>query len=178
MTAQVPSPPARTPFLNGGKDNLSNTWLDWLTKIRNAIAPTRYFSVYKTSNQAITNNVWTKVLWDAGEPNTIGNDFPNNSFHPSVPGYYHLSAFVSVPIHSTTQSTCVALYKNGNAYIWSGAAVSTTATYQTPFLSTVMYLNGSTDYVEVFVYGDWTAPQSLVGDFPGRCRFQGILLQQ
>ena len=74
-------------------------------------------------------------------------------FTPTVAGYYQVSA--SADFGSNGIGACsivsASIYKNGSAYFSSGTAV-TGSSFGSYSPSTVVYLNGTTDYVSVFVF--------------------------
>lgn len=74
-------------------------------------------------------------------------------FTPTVAGYYQVSASADFGANGISACSIVAasIYKNGSAYFSSGTAV-TGSSYGSYSPSTVVYLNGTTDYVSVFVF--------------------------
>ena len=75
----------------------------------------------------------------------------NSRFQPTVPGYYLLMGQVSA---NSTSTALVALYKNGTRYAYgNGLATGTTTRAEGVWL---VYLNGSSDYVELFIYTSGT----------------------
>ena len=132
----------------------------------NGYKPTtvRTFSVKKTSNQSISSNVYTKCTWSS-ENWDIGSDFDlaNSKFQPTVAGYYHL--ILNVRWDGSTNYTrgIVKFYKNGSAYKRIGGHANETANQNyNSNGSALVYLNGSTDYVEVYVY--ITASTAVIGN--------------
>ena len=111
------------------------------------------FSVKKTSNQGISSGVYTKCTWSS-ENWDIGSDFDlaNSKFQPTVAGYYHLTVNVRWDGSTTYTRGIVELYKNGSAYKRVGGHAEGTANQNyNANSSALVYLNGSTDYVEVYV---------------------------
>ena len=110
------------------------------------------FSAYLSSNQSISSATTTKILFDTKEFDT-NNNFASSRFTPTVAGYYQISAAtLCVSAAGTQTSTAIYIYKNGNQYKigsdYSGAANSSSA--QT--ISSLIYMNGSTDYIEIYGY--------------------------
>lgn len=108
------------------------------------------FSAYQSTVQSISNNTFTKVQFQTEEFDTAScyDNATNYRFTPNVAGYYQVSANVTLGGASGVQYTTV--YKNGARYresstIQNGGAINCT-------VSELMYLNGSTDYIEVFCY--------------------------
>ncbi len=114
------------------------------------------FSARNTSTQAITNNTFTKILFDTEDYDT-NNNFASSRFTPTVAGYYLLNAVVGSTGSASVQQMYMMLYKNGSilapafrnmnpstAYSSNGACIVNN--------SMVVSLNGSGDYIELYVY--------------------------
>jgi hypothetical protein len=106
------------------------------------------FSAYASATTSVSNVTFTKVNF-ATENFDTNNNFASSRFTPTVAGYYQISFSVCL---ATSSSTFCSLYKNGSGFVdipgvgISGVIDSTSST------SLVMYLNGTTDYVEVYCY--------------------------
>lgn len=108
------------------------------------------FSAYLSAAQAApTVATWTKVALDSTEFNTAGFDTTNKYFKPPVAGYYQFNALVSFTT-SQTGINSIALYKNGNL-IKQGQTGIASQIYRISY-SGLVYMNGSTDYLELYVY--------------------------
>jgi len=109
------------------------------------------FSAYRSGNQNPSTQVWTKVQFQTEEFDTNSNydNATNYRFTPTVAGYYQVNSIVDVG-GSGLSFTAAAFYKNGSqfknfGYISSSAEVGMCGSH-------LIYLNGTTDYVEVYVY--------------------------
>jgi hypothetical protein len=125
------------------------------------------FRATKTSggNQVIGANVFTKITYPDESWDTNSNyDTSTSRFTPTVAGYYSIIAACAMTSPAGTQFT---LYRNGSFY-----AGSIGAEWQT--LPTVVYLNGSTDYVEVFITNPTGTTVYANGDLS---IFSGVLLR-
>ncbi len=105
------------------------------------------FSAYQNTGQALTLNTFTKISIDTEEFDTNSNyDTTLYRFTPTVAGYYQVNGamqYVNSPI-----SIMVAIYKNGSIFkrgVYSGSSFGAVA-------STLIYMNGTTDYVELYGY--------------------------
>ena len=113
------------------------------------------FFAYPNANQTITANSFTKVQLQSESFDTA-NCFDNTTnyrFTPNVAGYYMFSFAVS-GFNSTTPTRCFAnIYKNGSGSIGvygnDSAITSSACTSTGTFLT---YLNGTTDYIELYAY--------------------------
>lgn len=107
------------------------------------------FYGYNNTNQAApTVSTWTKCDLNSELFDTNSN-FASSRFTPTVAGYYQINATV---VYSTAQvSLCTAgIYKNGNVY-QQGPTQASATVYNLSF-AVLVYLNGSTDYIELYVY--------------------------
>jgi hypothetical protein len=120
------------------------------------------FNAYKSGSSYTTfsSATLTKVALDAELFDTANcfDSVTNNRFTPTVAGYYQINASIETN-YTGTQFTYyqVIIYKNGtgsSANIVSYATTNTGATqvYGTLNPSNLIYFNGTTDYVELYVY--------------------------
>ena len=111
------------------------------------------FSAYLSAAQTgLTNTVWTKVALNTEDFDTANafDSTTNYRFTPQVAGYYQINAGVCGDAATINPNTVFAsIYKNGSGYrstvLYIAAGTNATAN-----ISTVLYLNGSTDYVELY----------------------------
>jgi hypothetical protein len=130
------------------------------------------FSAYRSSTQLITVSTWTKIQFD-GENFDTANCYDNSTnyrFTPTVAGYYQVS--VSGALTGAATYVYFSIAKNGTRII------------TTPFagsggvggcVSALIYCNGSTDYLEGYVFKDGS--YDLVGGTNGYTMFHGCLLR-
>ena len=102
------------------------------------------FSAYASAGTSLTANIWTKISLATEEFDTNSN-FASSRFTPTVAGYYQLNALVESGIGISY--FYVSIYKNGvdekRNSTGNNAATGCEVT-------ALIYLNGSTDYVEVY----------------------------
>lgn len=105
------------------------------------------FSAYSNANQTTTSNVWTKISYQVEEFDTNNNfdSTTNYRFTPTVAGYYQING--SYYSNGGPTRCAIAIYKNGASY----KVADTVATTYAIFISSLVYLNGSTDYVEIYM---------------------------
>lgn len=108
-----------------------------------------------TQSTAVTpaSNTATKITVNTIAYDTNSNfSTANNRFQPTVAGYYQLNGSAVIQGSTGTNLADLAILKNGSAGIQgvlfynAGTVITTTA--QT--VSGILYMNGSTDYVELF----------------------------
>ena len=122
------------------------------------------FSAYLAANQSLTASTFTKVTINTEEfdtascfnntGSTVGG-IPAYAFLPNVAGYYQVNG-LAYPATTVTAITC-AIYKNGTSFK-AGWGTSTSGV-----VSALIYLNGSTDYIECYSYLTGVTP-SLSGN--------------
>jgi len=106
------------------------------------------FSAYQSSAQSISANTFTIINLQT-EVFDTNNNFASNRFTPTVAGYYQINATLSTT--STLGSTIyfnIYIVKNGSAYTLT-QGYPAPSNYFGVTSSTVVYLNGSTDYIEM-----------------------------
>lgn len=115
-------------------------------------APPPAFSVYQSAGQTVPNVTNTKLQFQSKEFDTGGffDNTTNYRFQPTVAGYYELQATGSL-----SGLLYVSIYKNGAEYK-RGQQLTNNATGIAAGIATsasaLVFLNGSTDYVEVWAF--------------------------
>lgn len=109
------------------------------------------FSAYLGSSQTITSTTYTKVQLNTERFDTNNNFDPttNYRFTPTVAGYYQINYSVYGVATVSMTSIIGALYKNGAVYEY-GVIASVTGNQQYS-TSTLVSMNGSTDYLELYI---------------------------
>jgi hypothetical protein len=110
------------------------------------------FSAGQTTLQSIANATFTKIQLQTEEFDTNNNydATTNYRFTPTVAGYYQVNG--SVNLASTAATVIASIWKNGVEFkrgAQSGAAANCGLG---SIASALIYLNGSTDYVELYGY--------------------------
>lgn len=117
------------------------------------------FSASKINDQSVTSGTLTKITFETINFNLDGAYSSSTSrFQPTEEGYYQLN--LSLLCRDTTSVTrCdTAFYKNGSLFLRNSTHLSGTNFSAPSALSTLIYLNGSTDYVEFFGASYGTSP--------------------
>jgi hypothetical protein len=105
------------------------------------------FSVALAGIQTIGASVTTKLVWDTEEYDT-NNNFASSRFTPTVAGYYQLNWSIYNSTASVNQN--ISVYKNGSFYKMTSYMPSTTSTWLMFSSGILIYMNGTTDYVELY----------------------------
>jgi len=117
------------------------------------------FSAYAAGTTSLSNTTWTKITLGTEEFDT-NNNFASNRFTPTVAGYYQISAQVQMGL--ATHPVGVDIYKNGGATGYVLGGFQSGALNANTGISKLLYLNGSTDYVEVYAYQASGSTQTTV----------------
>ena len=119
-----------------------------------------------STSQSFTPSTWTKLQFDSEVFDTDNNydHTTNYRFTPSKAGYYVclLQPFFSVTTASATNQEA-AIRKNGNDELF-GKSIIGGGFYGTQAVSGIIYLNGSTDYIEAYGFSNGGSTVTLVGD--------------
>lgn len=119
----------------------------------NAGAPA--FAAYATSNQTgVSSGTFTKMQFTSEffDTNNCFDSTTNYRFTPTVAGYYQVNGTLCTDTSSVITRTLISLYKNGSSVMRGGDILGGNAVS----LSTVIYMNGSTDYLELYGYATGT----------------------
>ena len=149
-----------------GDSNTSTITLKSGATLTNFPANTPYFFASLSSNQTISDSVYTKVEFNDEEIDSDGNydNSSNYRFTPTTAGKYyvftHMTFYSSV--NENINGVGVQIYKNGTRYINSDATHHThqPTRYQS-FSAGIIDFNGSSDYVEAFAYVDVTSSATI-----------------
>ena len=155
--------------------NIASSGVNAGIQVAPLAAPT--FSAYLNTNQALSSGTATKVQCNTKEWDTAScyDNATNYRFTPNVAGYYQVSGGI------TPQGDCyawVAVYKNGSLwkYIFDSYNASASGTnVRKAFGSCMVFLNGSTDYIEL--YATIGSSENIQGSNNALTYFQGSLIR-
>jgi len=124
------------------------------------------FSAYLSAGQSINSSEYTKVLFNT-ELFDTNNNFASSRFTPTVAGYYQVNLMTVG--QTVTSAVFSAIYKNGSAYKQIGFSVAS------PYVlvSCIVYLNGTTDYIEGYTYMTGTSPIVSTISYFDACMIRG-----
>jgi hypothetical protein len=108
------------------------------------------FSAYQNSATSLTNNTQTKLLFGVEQFDTNSN-FASSTFTPGVAGYYQVNGKAAFSTN-TTNSRWVSLYKNGSKVADIAWTVGNGTNFAECGGSYLIYMNGTTDYLELYAY--------------------------
>ena len=137
------------------------------------------FSAERTTSQSFSQNTFVKVLCENEMFDTNSNydNATNYRFTPTVAGYYHLSGTVTMTSSSTNDRQILAFFKNNSQILRPVDFRIPYGTATAMFTgSGLVYMNGSTDYIELFVYITGSGTLSIVAQGAGELStFSGFL---
>jgi hypothetical protein len=109
------------------------------------------FSAYNSSSTTLSAGTYTKVALQTElfDTNSNFDSTTNYRFTPTVAGYYQINGGVST--NNPAGAVTAAIYKNGSIYAKGSINVPQAATtLAASVVSSVVFFNGSTDYVELY----------------------------
>jgi hypothetical protein len=107
------------------------------------------FYAYKTGTQTLTTNVYSKILFQ-GEIWDSNNNFASSTFTPTVAGYYQVNACCYYFSSTSNSRASTQFYKNGSLYSFGQYLTGLTTSDFMLTASSIVYMNGTTDYLEVY----------------------------
>ena len=113
------------------------------------------FSAYQSIAQTIPSATATKVQFQTKEWDTHScfDNITNYRFMPTIAGYYQVDGAVAYNAFSTINvSAGIYLYKNSASYKIGMFWTDPTVTAVLSAVSALVYLNGTTDYIELWTY--------------------------
>ena len=134
------------------------------------------FSAYRSTNQTVSANTTTKVAFNAEEfdTNNCFDSTTNYRFTPTVSGYYQVSGVA----YTGTGAVYFfpAIYKNGSAYLGGQRYDASVGGNQyASIIGGLIYLNGSTDYIEMYIYTSGVVFTG--GNTDTSCRFTAAMVR-
>ena len=121
------------------------------------------FRAYSNANQDFPTNAWTKVTLNAENFDTSDCfDTSNSRFTPNVAGYYKIQGSFYLNA-STTGVQVLTIYKNGSVHSSGVQQGFQAGASHGCIVSDIVYLNGSTDYVELYGFQSSGETRASVG---------------
>jgi hypothetical protein len=133
------------------------------------------FSAYAVANTTIANNTFTKITFDTEEFDT-NNNFASSRFTPTVAGYYQVSSQINIT-GTTGNNYLVSIYKNGAEFKRGTQITANPVGNDGLVISSLIYCNGSTDYLEIYGYQSSGLSQTLSLGSPTNNWFQAVMVR-
>ena len=133
------------------------------------------FSAYLSSSQNTSSGVATKIQFNTEEfdTNSYYDNATNYRFTPLISGYYQVSSAYFTNTASLTRAN-ISIYKNGSSFKAGGDYASYSG-INVLTVCALIYLNGSTDYIEIYSLQTGTSPQVFAG--VANTYFQAVLVR-
>lgn len=132
------------------------------------------FLVRLTGNQSVANNTNTILSFNREALDTDNNyDSTNYRFVPQVEGYYKIG--VRITSQGTGAGQSLNIYKNGSITVTEYQVNAAASTTNSQINEALVYMNGSSDYVDARVYQSSGSSKDYYGaDY--NCQFYGYKL--
>ena len=123
------------------------------------------FSAYPSAAQTITNNVITKIQNNTKVFDTNSNydNVTNYRFTPTVAGYYQVIACIRDNTGAASSQLDSYIYKNGSA-VNQSVTLSGSGQGVTSFITALISMNGTTDFLEQYVQQNSGSNMNVGGD--------------
>jgi hypothetical protein len=109
------------------------------------------FSYGQSVSQNLTTGTATKITFTSSDFDTTSGMFASSRFTPTVAGYYQISSAIQTATGATaSNSNYIYIYKNGSVFKQS-SSMSAVGIQQAGTISGLVYCNGSTDYIEIYM---------------------------
>jgi C1q domain len=129
------------------------------------------FMALMGTSQSVSTGTTTKILFNSKSWDTNScYDATNSKFIPNVAGYYDI---IASAYHGGATNTFINIFKNGNSY---QRGYQTTSNTTTSTGSALVYCNGTTDYIEVYLTQN-TGSTITVDAYDFTTRFSGVLVR-
>ena len=135
------------------------------------------FSAYANNSQTVTANTFTKMQATVKEFDTASayDNATNYRFTPLVAGYYQVTGQISPSSTTSVTRSLTSIYKNGSSFK-VGIDVNTATAGRTN-ATALIYLNGSTDYVEFYFLLNGVGTLSLATSTGADNYFQAVMVR-
>lgn len=157
-------------------DTYLNTGAVTQTKLgTNVVGNGPAFVTYMSAATPIADSTWTKLRFNTELYDTNSNfDTTNYRFTPTVAGFYQVNFNWRNSAPMTATFAISRLYKNGSVALTAGWQ-SASSNYASPVMSNIIYLNGSTDYIEAYAYQN--SGSAIDTDYDTVYAFTGALVR-
>ena len=109
------------------------------------------FSAFQNAATTVNNSTWTKVALQSEEFDTASafDSTTNYRFTPQVAGYYQVNGCANFAANALG-FRFINIYKNGSSIKNGQNTVGGSINFTAINVSALIYLNGSTDYIELY----------------------------
>ena len=135
------------------------------------------FSATRTTTQTFSDSTFTKlqVNTETFDTNSNYDSTTNYRFTPTIEGYYQINGNITFA-GASAGYVQVAIFKNGGLFINGSGIPNNTSVGGMATASSVIFLNGSTDYVEFYAWQNSGGSLGLLTG-TGRNTFSGCMVR-
>jgi hypothetical protein len=131
------------------------------------------FGAYAVATTSIPSSTFTKITYDTEEFDT-NNNFASSRFTPTVAGYYQINGGFTTLAGAGLMLS--AIFKNGGAFKMGNQVLASSFGIQS-CVNSIIYLNGSTDYVEIYGFQSSGSTVSTAGSTVIYNYFNGAMVR-
>jgi hypothetical protein len=134
------------------------------------------FSAYVSSSTSVANAVPTKIIYATKDFDTNNNyNTALSRFTPTVAGYYYITGYCYIGAPIGVSNPTMSIYKNGSAFA-SQIHTNPSGAYDLSGISSLVYCNGSTDYIEIYLNQDTGSAINTYSPASG-AKFSGFMVR-
>ncbi len=124
------------------------------------------FHVRRSGTQSIPSGIQTKVQFNVEEWDTAGafDNATNYRFQPAVAGKYHVGCSITLLNIPAGITYFVSVFKNGSEWKRGRDTMGAVTNTGTCAVTCLVDLNGSTDYLEFYIYHETASARDVRGD--------------
>ena len=131
-------------------DKIANSTIE-VGKVASSLKNTPSFYAYRTTAQTFANGVATEIIYSTEDYDTANAyDTSTGRFTPQEAGKYFCSAWFRLNTGTNILNVECLLFKNGSAITANPFSSIFNDHINTSFISSIITLNGSSDYVSAF----------------------------
>ncbi len=136
------------------------------------------FNAYMSADMSISNNTFTKITSDVENFDTASvYNTSTGRFTPNIAGYYSIGGRGQILMSVTNGEFFLAVFKNGSQFQRLVGVPCVANCYSNPASDTLVYLNGTTDYVELYGYQSSGVTRTISGNADQLTYFYGYLVR-
>jgi hypothetical protein len=141
----------------------------------NKVTSAPAFSAYAGTTTTLTAATDVKIAFDT-EIFDTNNNFASSRFTPTIAGYYQINANANMNYWNGIIYS-ILIYKNGSAYQYGQTVPPQTTGGVRASVSSIVYCNGSTDYIEIYGWQYAASTSNVVAAGSSLTWFNGALLR-
>jgi hypothetical protein len=136
------------------------------------------FFAYSATGTTLTAATTVKIILDTElfDTNSNFDSTTNYRFTPTVAGYYQVNGVMTVNFWNGT-ILAVYVFKNGNNYCAGNTGYPQTTGGVRSVVSTLVYMNGTTDYIEMYGFNYAATSSNVVLADAGQTNFNASLVR-